>query len=174
MARLVPHAPNFTPIAALALFAGVYASKISKWYLFIPLAAMLVSDLFVGFYEPKTMAVVYASFFAIGLFGLLAQKIQSDGRRMAMLGFATLTGSVLFFLTTNFAVWAFSGMYAPTLNGLLLSYTMALPFLKFSLLGNLFYTTFFFGAYEFALVFLAKQKGRHEAALETIATTRTP
>ena len=145
-ARLLPHAPNFTPIAALALFCGVYASKFSKWYLITPLAAMLASDLFVGFYEPKTMAVVYASFFAIGLFGLLVQRYKNAGT----IGLATLMGSLLFFLTTNFAVWAFSGMYTANLQGLMLSYSMALPFLKFSLLGDLFYVSVFFGIYEFA------------------------
>src|SRR3989344_49444 len=50
-------------------------------------------------------------------------------------------------LTTKCALWAFSGMYAPTLGGLLLSYYMALPFFKFTLLGDLFYVALFFGAY---------------------------
>jgi len=95
--RLLPHPPNFTPIAALALFAGVYASKVSKWYLLLPLGVMLFSDLFVGFYEPKTMAVVYGSFFAIGLVGMLVQKHKNTGT--IVLG--TLLGSVLFYFATN-------------------------------------------------------------------------
>jgi hypothetical protein len=166
IARLLPHAPNFTPIAALALFAGVYASKFSKWYLVAPLAAMLVSDLFVGFYEPRTMAVVYTSFFVIVLFGLLVQKHKN----IATITLATLTGSLVFFAATNFAVWVFSGMYAPTFGGLMLSYSMALPFLKFTLLGDLFYTGLFFGVYELALAFLTKRKGQHGAALDRITT----
>ncbi|HEX9721755.1 MAG TPA: DUF6580 family putative transport protein [Candidatus Paceibacterota bacterium] len=152
-ARLLPHAPNFTPIAALALFAGVYASKVSKWYLFTPLVAMALSDVFVGFYEPKTMAVVYASFFAIALIGFLARMFEVKLQTVAL---ATLLGSVLFYLTTNFAVWAFSGMYAPTFNGLMLSYYMALPFLKFTLLGDLFYTALFFGSYELVRAYVPK------------------
>ncbi len=147
LARLLPHPPNFAPIAALALFAGVYASKISRWYLFTPLAAMLASDLFLGFYEWKTMAVVYGSFFAIGLIGLLVQVFKA---RLQTLVLGTLAGSILFYLTTNFAVWAFSGMYALTFDGLMLSYYMALPFFKFTLLGDLFYAGIFFGVYEFA------------------------
>src|SRR3989338_104406 len=98
--RLLPHAPNFTPIAALALFAGVYASQVSKWYLFTPLGAMLVSDLFVGFYEPKTMDVVYASFFAIALIGLLARMFVFEAK-LQTLGLAAVSGSLLFYLTTN-------------------------------------------------------------------------
>ena len=154
--RLLPHPPNFAPIAALALFAGAYASKISKWYLFLPLAAMLISDLFVGFYEWKIMAVVYASFLTIGLSGFLVQKYKSATGRIGAIVFTTLTGSILFFLATNFAVWAFSGMYVPTLEGLLLSYYMALPFFKFTLLGDLFYVALFFGVYELAWIFYKK------------------
>ena len=152
-ARLLPHPPNFAPIAALALFTGVYASRVSKWYLLLPLAAMLVSDLFVGFYEWKTMAVVYGSFFTIGLIGLVVRKHRNVGT----VALGTLAGSLLFYLTTNFAVWVFSGMYAPTLDGLLLSYYMALPFLKFTLLGDLFYVALFFGVYEFATSVIYKQ-----------------
>lgn len=146
-ARLLPHPANFTPMAALALFTGVYASRVSKWYLLAPLGAMLVSDVFVGFYEWKIMAVVYGSFLAIGLFGLLVRMFEA---RLQTVMLGTLAGSILFYLTTNFAVWAFSGMYSLTFDGLMLSYTMALPFLKFTLLGDLFYVSLFFGIYELA------------------------
>ncbi|HEY4509919.1 MAG TPA: DUF6580 family putative transport protein [Candidatus Paceibacterota bacterium] len=149
-ARLLPHPANFTPMAALALFAGVYAAKVSKWYLLLPLGAMLVSDLFVGFYEWQTMAVVYASFFAIGLIGLLTRMCETRFHTFYAVILAAVSGSVLFYLTTNFAVWAFSGMYAPTLDGLMFSYYMGLPFFKFTLLGDLFYVFLFFGIYEFA------------------------
>lgn len=159
VARLLPHPPNFAPIAALALFAGVYASRLSKWYLLAPIAAMLVSDVFVGFYEWEIMAAVYVSFFAVALIGVLLGKYKHAGT--IVLG--SLTGSMLFYLATNFAVWAFSGMYAPTLDGILLSYVMALPFFKFTLLGDLFYAGVFFGAYEgilrlFSLYKLAGQR----------------
>ena len=146
-------------MAALALFAGVYASRASKWYLLAPLGAMLASDVFVGFYEWKTMAAVYGSFFAIGLIGLLVRKYKNAGT----IALGTLAGSMLFYLTTNFAVWAFSGMYPITLEGLMLSYTMAIPFFKFTLLGDLFYVSLFFGIYELAMSF----SSRHERATVT-------
>jgi len=159
-ARLLPHAPNFTPIAALALFVGVYASRMSKWYLLLPLGAILLSDLFLGFYEWRTMAVVYTSFFAIGLIGLLVQKHKHAGT----ITLGALTGSILFYFTTNFAVWAFSGMYAPTLDGLMLSYYMALPFFKFTVLGDLLYVALFFGIYEFATSLSYKLHGQPATA----------
>jgi len=152
--RLLPHPPNFTPIAALALFAGVYASRISKWYLLLPLGAMLLSDLFIGFYEWKIMALVYASFLIIAVSGLLIRKYKNFGT--VVLG--SLGSAILFYLTTNFAVWAFTGMYAPTFEGLMLSYSMALPFFKFTIAGNLVYAGLFFGAYEAALAFAVQRK----------------
>ena len=158
--RLLPHPPNFAPIAALALFSGVYGAKVSKWFLLLPLVALFISDLTLGFYDWSVMAVVYGSFAFIGLFGLLIQKKKSVGT----ITLAALLGSLLFFLTTNFAVWVFSPMYPATLEGLVLSYTMALPFLKFTIAGDLFYAAVFFGAYEFALALYRKNAlvSKHE------------
>lgn len=150
--RLLPHPPNFAPIAALALFSGVYGAKVSKWFLLLPLVALFISDLTLGFYDWGVMAVVYGSFAFIGLFGLLIQKKKSVGTVTA----AVLGGSLLFFFGTNFAVWAFTGMYSLTIGGLITSYIMALPFLKFTIAGDLFYAAMFFGAYEFALALYRK------------------
>lgn len=152
--RLLPHPPNFTPIAALALFAGVYAARISKWYLFVPLFAMALSDVLIGTYEWKIMAVVYGSFFVVGLIGLLAAKRKNTGT--VILG--ALGGSMLFYIATNFAVWAFTPMYPATLEGLAMSYAMALPFFRNMVLGDLFYTGLFFGAYELALALTAQRR----------------
>ncbi len=46
--RFAPHLPNFAPIAAIALFGGVYLNK--KYALIVPIAAMLISDYFIGFF----------------------------------------------------------------------------------------------------------------------------
>ena len=152
--RLVPHLPNFTPVGALALFAGMYLAKKSKWALLLPLSVMFITDLAIGFYDTKLMLVVYGSFLFYGIFGLLIKNKRSVGT----ITLATLAGSFLFYLITNFAVWAFSPLYAPTLQGLMLSYTMALPFLKYTLLGDFFFVGVFVGAYELALAVLYKKQ----------------
>jgi len=151
--RLLPHPPNFTPIGALALFAGIYLAQKSRWALLLPLAVMFLADLAIGFYDTKLMLVVYGSFLFYGVFGLLIK----DKKNLGTIALATLAGSFLFYLFTNFAVWAFSPLYAPTLQGLMLSYTMALPFLKYTLLGDLFFVGMFVGAYELA-TYLVRQK----------------
>ena len=140
--RLLPHAWNFTPIAAIALFAGAYMGR--GYAVGLPIATMLIGDMFLGFYSPPMMIVVYASYALIGLFGVMLSK-HKFGAAIA----GGILASVVFFLATNWAVWQFSPWYAKDLNGLLQCYTLALPFFRNTLLGNLFYVGILFGAYEF-------------------------
>ena len=159
--RLIPHPPNFAPIGALALFAGIYLSQKNKWALLLPLAVLFLTDLAIGFYDTKLMLLVYGSFLFYGVFGLLIK----DKKNFGTITLATLAGSFLFYLITNFGVWAFSPMYAPTLDGLMLSYTMGLPFLKYTLLGDLFFIGMFVGAYELAVVLVYKKQVFFKEAL---------
>lgn len=142
--RLLPHAPNFAPIGALALFVGVYTTR--RWLFLSPLAVMFLSDVFVGFYDWKTMFVVYLGFLAYVLIG----RIVKDNKSIFTIIGGTFAGALLFYLTTNFAVWAFSGMYPHTLQGLILCYEMALPFFRNTLMGDIFYVGVFVGSYELA------------------------
>lgn len=146
--RLIPHPANFTPIAAIALFSGVYLNK--KYFLIIPVAAMLISDIFLGFHS--TMIWVYASFAVIALVGLWLKSHKSVGYIFG----TTLVSSIIFFIVTNFGVWL-SGYYGYTLNGLSLCYVMAIPFFKNTAAGDLFYVAAMFGIYEFVKRFAGKE-----------------
>lgn len=151
--RLLPHIPNFTPVGAFALFVGVFVARKHWWGFLFPLVAMFLSDLFLGFYDLKLMAVVYASFLAYtGLGMLIAKRVSTPAILLGSIG-----GAVVFYLITNFAVWLFSSWYPHTISGLLLSYTLALPFFKYTLLGDLFFTSILFGVYQFA-VHLIRQR----------------
>lgn len=153
--RLLPHPANFAPIGAIALFAALYLPK--KYALIIPLIAMFISDIFIGFYSLPIMLSVYIGFTIMSLIGLLVKK---NKKFSTILG-GTLVGSILFFLLTNFAVWAFGTMYAHTFAGLMQSYTMAIPFFKNSLLGDLFYSGIIIGGYEFVLSIQTKKQFVH-------------
>lgn len=150
VARLLPHPPNFAPIAAIALFAGIYLS--GRWVLILPVAAMFVSDIFIGFYNPKIMIAVYICFALTAVIGLLVKK---NKKFSTILG-GTLLGSILFFLITNAAVWAFGTMYPHNLTGLFESYTMAMPFFRNSLLGDLFFVGILVGSMESVMYYLRK------------------
>lgn len=142
LARFLPHPANFSPIGALALFAGFYLPR--KWALIIPVLAMLVSDFFLGFYEPVVMVSVYFSFILTTFLAGYLQKKQSWGKIAGL----SVVSAVLFFVLTNLAVWAFTPWYAKNLIGFNQCFLLALPFFKNTLLGNLFYTAGFFGLYE--------------------------
>ncbi len=141
--RLIPHPPNFVPIAAMALFGGAYFTK--RWVAFlIPLAAMLITDLILGFHS--TMWAVYLSFMLMVVIGMLLIK----QKKISNIFLASVSASVLFFAITNFAVWA-SGIYYPKdLSGLAASYTAAIPFFHYTLLGDLFFVALMFGSFELA------------------------
>ena len=142
--RLVPHPPNFSPIAAMALFgAAVFDRKILA--ILFPLAALLISDLILGFHDQ--MPAVYGSILLIELLGLWVLRSNLGAARIAV---TAVSSSVLFFLITNLSVWAFSGMYARTLAGLVSCFIAALPFLQNGIAGDLVYSGALFGA--FALV----------------------
>lgn len=149
--RFAPHFPNFAPIAAMALFGGVYLNK--KYALIVPIAAMLVSDFFIGFYDIKLMAGVYISFILVGLIGLFIKKHKNLGTIVG----GTLLGSVLFFVITNFAVWVFYNWYPHTLSGLGQCFTMALPFFRGTLMGDLFYVAVLFGVYEIVAAWMKRK-----------------
>lgn len=139
--RLIPHPPNFAPIAAMALFGGAYFSK--KWAAFaIPLAAMFLTDLILGFHS--TMWAVYLSFVLIVVLGMLMIK----QKKVTNIFLASVSSSVLFFIITNFAVWATGTFYAKDLSGLAASYIAAIPFFHYTLLGDLFFVTLMFGSFE--------------------------
>ncbi len=149
VARLAPHAPNVTPVAASALFAGmVFRSRALA--LAVPLAAMLLSDLVVGAYDWRIMSVVYAALALPALLGMWGRA-----RSAVLLPPLVLSSSLFFFATTNFAVWAFSGMYAHDLHGLIHCYVAALPFLQNTVIGDMFWATLLFGSWWSAKFLLA-------------------
>lgn len=149
--RLLPHLPNFTPITALALFTSVTAleRKSQKERLLayaLPIVSLLISDLIIGFYTWPVMVSVYLGFGIVSLIGIAIRKYN----RFTYYILASILGSVIFYLVTNAAVWAFTPMYVKSLSGLMESYTAALPFLRNSFLGDLTYTFVIFGLYEIA------------------------
>src|SRR5438046_9847769 len=107
LSRLIPHPPNMTSVTAVALFGGAYFSDKRLAFL-VPLAALFLSDLVLGFY--RHMEVVYSSFALIVCIGLWLQQ----NRSALHIAGAALAGSVLFVLVTNLGVWAFDSLYPRT------------------------------------------------------------
>lgn len=149
--RLVPHPPNVTPIAAMALFGGVYFTSRRAAFL-MPLVAMYLSDLALGFFVYHFglfhwfMPFVYASFVITVFLGLLIRCRLTP----LTIGGAALAGSIQFFIITNFGVWLVSDLYPKTAAGLVDCYIAAIPFFRNMLAGNAFYTLVLFGGFALA------------------------
>ncbi len=159
LSRMLPHPPNVTAITAMALFGGVYLDR--KHTFIVPLAAMLISDYFIGFY--RGMEWVYGSFIAIGFIGLWLRSHRSIATTMG----ASVAGSLLFFIVTNFGVWISSQVtYPHTLAGLIECYVAAIPFFRNTVIGDLAYVGVMFGLFELARKYwpsLRTQPKRSEA-----------
>ncbi|UTW62526.1 hypothetical protein KFE98_21435 [bacterium SCSIO 12741] len=153
MTRLLPHPPNFTPIGAMALFAGAALGRNwIKWIL--PIGALFISDLvlnntvyahmndgFVLFHE--SVLWVYASMLAIvAIAPMLIRKLSAGS---VLLG--SLSASVLFFLGTNFGAWMSMNMYPMTWDGLMTCYAAGVPFFGYNVLGDLVFSTALFGGF---------------------------
>jgi len=134
----------FSPILAIALFSGNKLSR--KQALIIPMAIMLISDYFIGYYNIGLMISVYFCF-------LLASLL---GKKYAFLG--VIISPIIHFIITDFAVWYFMDWYPKTLIGLYECYVMALPFLKNMMIGTMGYSVIFFGLYELSKTIIWKIK----------------
>jgi hypothetical protein len=141
--RILPHPWNFTPVGAMALFAGAVIKDRRVAFLF-PLVALFVGDIFVGFH--KLMPLVYASFLIDVALGYAIR----NHRTVARIGGITLLGAIQFFLVTNFGVWALLEGFPKTAAGLTACYIAGLPLLLNTLAGDAFYATLFFGAFALA------------------------
>lgn len=148
LARLLPHPPNFTPVASMALFAGALFLD-RRLAVLVPLVAMAVSDVGLallfgasyGFH--KLLPVVYACIALTVVLGFVLR-----GRiGVLSVGIASVVSALGFFAVTNFFVWWGSSFYPQTVEGLIACYVAALPFLQNALAGALFYSLILFGGH---------------------------
>lgn len=145
--RIAEHPWNVAPTAAAMLFAGAVLPR--RWGWIAPLVGSLAADAVIGFDAwqiTTSIALVYAAMWGAG--ALLARwERRSLGSLVRRNGVIAIAGSVLFYLVTNWAVWMWSPLYAPTWSGLVRSYAMGIPFFRNTLLGDLLFTAVFFGCY---------------------------
>jgi hypothetical protein len=140
MFRLLPHPPNVSPVAAMALFGGAYFSDKRMAFL-VPFLALLLSDFLIGLHD--TMIYVYAGFALTVVIGFwIRQKLN-----VSRIAFAVIVSSLLFFVISNFGAWLSSGLYPMTTDGLMQAYIAAIPFFQNSLLGNMVFATLLFGGF---------------------------
>lgn len=140
--RLLPHPANIAPVGAIALFGGATLNRRVGWWL--PVVIMAISDCFIGFYS--SILFTWFAFLLVGLLGVSLKHWHSWVR----VPLGALAGSSIFFLVSNFGVWIAGGLYPHTWAGFIQCYTLAIPFFRPTIIGDLLYATLFFGIYSLA------------------------
>ncbi len=146
--------PNFSPVAAMSLFAGYFFTRRGFGPAVAP-CVMLASDSVIGGYRWEMMAVVYGMLTLPSLLGMVMQNMLAlrPGKTMAnwasvsSLMACSFSSSILFFAVTNLVWWPWSNLYEKSWAGLLQSYEQALPFFKYTLAGDVVFGLLLFGVY---------------------------
>ena len=136
--RFLPHPLGFTPVAASLLFFGARGSRRQLW---IPLVLLAASDVVltkvVYSYDFSWDHFVTWAWYAAILW--LGTKLRDNAAPLRVVG-ASLTSSISFFVISNLAVWASTNLYPKNFEGLITSYTLALPFFRRGVEGDLLFT----------------------------------
>jgi len=156
ISRLIPHPPNFTPLAAIGLFGAAYFAN-RKLAFIIPLAAWWFSDLLLNntiyaqYSEGFTLFSSYqiGSFIALALIVLVGFTMLKKVNLKSIFG-SSLVAAILFFLISNFGVWLMGTMYPMNISGLMACFAAGVPFFGWTLLGNVVYLSLMVFVFEFA------------------------
>ena len=142
--RLVPHAPNFTPIIAVVLFSSIFFKN--KMYMLIPLAGLLISDFLLEYqsgYQYMFSSVFFWTYGALLMIFIFSYIYKGD-INFKNIFIRSFVGSIIFFLISNFGVWISSPGYPLNFSGLLSCYTAAIPFFRNTLSSTIIYSVVLF------------------------------
>jgi hypothetical protein len=134
---------NFNAVMAAAFFGGAYLSK-NRFSMMIPLVAMVLSDLVIGFDNVASRLTVYSALTLTIVYG----RYYAEKKNLLRYVLAVLGGSLTFFILTNGGLWAFGELYPRTLEGFIQCYTMGIPFWRSTLVGDFVFATLLTGSFE--------------------------
>jgi len=131
--RIIDHAPNFTPIIAVALLSGFYIKN--RFLILLPIGSMFLSDIFIG-----SHGVQFWVYFPLMIIFAMGYFIKNNDMKNVFL--YSILSSIIFFIVSNFGVWVMGG-YTYDLNGFVACYIMAVPFFKNTLLSTMMFALLF-------------------------------
>jgi len=140
--RLAPHPPNFTSLLALSFYVP---ALLGIRYLPALVASFFITDLIIGFHSVTFFtwgSIIFIGFGAKFFASTISTRISGS-----------LLGACIFFIITNFGVWSI-GSYGYTINGLIMCYTLAIPFFTYTLVSTFIFSSIIEGIYR-----LYKKKG---------------
>ena len=127
--RFIPHPPNFTSLLALSFYVPAILG-----IRFIPalVLSFLITDLIIGFH-----GLTLFTWGSVIIIGLISKFFLLNSVNRIL---GALIGAFLFYLITNFGVWAL-GTYGYSLEGLIACYTLALPFFGNTIVSTLIFSS---------------------------------
>ena len=129
----------FTPTAAASLFAGWYFSRLWVAAL-VPIGILAASDLLLPAHDNlPVMIATYAVMTVPSFLGRSLRNVNGTVSAIQRWSVCGLAPATLFYIVTNFAVWAFQSNYEKNLGGLMKCYWAAVPFFRWMLAGDVFY-----------------------------------
>lgn len=136
--RLLPHAPNFSPIGAVAFISGIWFLKRS-WFLLVPITLVFFTDLILGMYDG--IAFTYFAYVLIFSMGALFASFKFESKVIKSTYFIlmNISASVLFFIISNLGVWWSTPLYSHDFQGFVECFVLAIPFYPMSLTSQLLY-----------------------------------
>lgn len=134
--------PNFQPMMAVAMLAATWIRD-WRWAVMVPALSLVLSDLWFGSYELPVMIAVYGCMVSPVLWVRMTDRSPARNPLLRLLNWnlGGVSAALLFFIVTNFVCWAATPWYPPTWAGLMSCYWAAIPFLRWMVLGNLFFVT---------------------------------
>lgn len=139
--RLMPHPANFAPVGAVALLGGMLLPR--KFAYWSVIAVIVLSDLVIGLHP-----LVLWTWGSFALIALISNRLLGDRKvGVSRLALSAIGGGTLFFVITNAGVWLQGGLYERSLQGLVQCFANAIPFYRNTILGDVFFSSVFFGMY---------------------------
>jgi hypothetical protein len=147
LTRVLPHAGwmNFTAVGGVLLYFGARRS----WReMLAPLAVLMATDYYLtvyAYHTPFQWGAYLPTWAWYGMAMVLGQVLLHSKTTLVRAGASALLGPTSFFVVSNYAVWAMSGMYQHTASGLGTCYAAGLLFYRNDLISTAIVVALAFG-----------------------------
>jgi hypothetical protein len=141
--RFVPHIMNFSPLGAALLFFGANRPK-KEWPAVLALAMVADALLTTQVYH-LAIRWDYLASFPYYVAALFIGSLLANNASVVRVAAASIFGSLVFFITSNFVAWLSLPMYTKDLHGLIQAYVLAIPFFRSTFASGLVYAAVMFG-----------------------------
>ena len=144
ISRSLSFIPNFTPTISLIVFISI---MFRNHYIlaFIIVLSQLISDYFLGYYS--SMFFVYLGYVSIAI---ASKYIFKELNFIHVIGTSCIS-VLIFYLISNYGVWQMMDLYQYNFYGLMQCYIAGIPFLKYSLISTLLYSTTIYVLFKFTI-----------------------